>query len=352
MKIVLLAPSSSIHTQKWAKFLSESGHKVSIITLDQDELKDVKTYRLNYPRLPLKLGYLFTVGQIKSMLREINPDVMHAHYLSSYGLLARLSDFHPFVVSVWGSDIFNFPKISPIHKKIISDNLKKADFITTTSNFMKVEIEKYLKEKEIKVIPFGVDTDLFKPGEVRPNNLFVIGTARSLREKYGLVYLIKAFERFVEKIPNSELQIAGKGLLERKLKDLSESLGLAGKVKFLGFLSQKELAMKMRSWDVVVVPSIEESESFGVIALEASASGKPVVASLIGGLRETVIDGETGIMFEPKNDKDLYEKLLLLYKDESIRSRLGRDGRVFVEDKYDWKKTAPAMLEVYKKIVQ
>jgi len=313
-------------------------------------INEVEVVDLRPSRLPFKLGYLTTVNKIKKTLEEIKPDILHAHYASSYGLLGALSGFHPFIVSVWGSDVFSFPNKSPIHRSLLRYSLGKADAITSSSQVMAQETKKFVKNAPIDIIPFGVDTHLFNPSPDSKGGVFKIGTARSLKEIYGLEYLIKAFAKIAGEISSSKLEIVGEGPLKDKLVSLASSLGIKSKVDFLGYVEQEGLAKLLGGWSVAVLPSIRES--FGVFALEASSSGLPVVASRVGGLVETVLDGKTGFLVEPKNVDELANKLLQLYKDNALREKLGKAGREFVVQNYDWEKAAPKMLEVYERVLK
>ena len=119
-------------------------------------------------------------------------DILHAHYASSYGLLGALANFHPFILSIWGADIFSFPKKSFLHRYIFNFNLRVADKILSTSQIMAKEIKKYTN-KEIIVTPFGIDINTFKPGnkvdKIKGEFDFIIGTIKGLEEIYGIEYL-------------------------------------------------------------------------------------------------------------------------------------------------------------------
>ncbi|MCD7873784.1 MAG: glycosyltransferase, partial [Acidaminococcaceae bacterium] len=151
-----------------------------------------------------KIRYLEALLLLKKVIKIFQPDIIHAHYATSYGLLGALVGFHSYIISVWGSDIFDFPNISLFHKNIIKYNFFKADIILSTSNVMAEEIQKYTS-KGIKVTPFGVDINEFKPLNVdsifKPNKI-VIGTIKTLEEKYGIEYLIRAFSIVKKEIIN------------------------------------------------------------------------------------------------------------------------------------------------------
>ena len=116
MKVLLLGGANSIHTLRWANGLAGKGVEVHLASIHplQDELDSaVKFYRLPYSS---PAGYVLAAPCLKRLLKKIKPDLMNAHYATGYGLLARLSGFKPTLLSVWGSDVYEFPKKSLIHK--------------------------------------------------------------------------------------------------------------------------------------------------------------------------------------------------------------------------------------------
>lgn len=136
MKLLLLSDPNSVHTIKWAKSLAQYGIDIIIFGLgdfivnDYDDIKNITVKTLNETVTRdegalSKLKYLKAIPTIKNIIKDFEPDIVHAHYASSYGLVGALSGFHPFVVSVWGADVFSFPLKSPIHKMMLKYNLKK-----------------------------------------------------------------------------------------------------------------------------------------------------------------------------------------------------------------------------------
>jgi len=115
-----------------------------------------------------KLSYLMTLPSVNRAIHSFKPDLVHAHFASSNGLLGALANFHPFIVSVWGSDIFDFPEVSPVHRAIMRFNLSKADRLLSTSMVMARQTSKFT-DKHIDVTPFGVDTRQFSPAANPPH---------------------------------------------------------------------------------------------------------------------------------------------------------------------------------------
>lgn len=117
MKICFLSDANSIHTKKLCAFFKDRGHEVYVISLNEGVIPNVKVYSFDVSLDKIrnknnlkKLEYLTYRKKVKKLIREINPDIVHAHYATSYGFLGALSNFHPYVLSVWGSDVFDFPR--------------------------------------------------------------------------------------------------------------------------------------------------------------------------------------------------------------------------------------------------
>ncbi len=354
MKICYLADINSAHTHKFLEYFIKKGHDIHVISLGKGEYKGVTVHTLNIDDSVMKntneggkIGYLKKIKRIKQLVNEINPHILHAHYASSYGLLGALTNFHPYIISVWGSDVYDFPVKSPIHKMIIKYNLKKADRILSTSNVMKVETEKYTNKK-ITVTPFGVDTKKFFVNKV-PHDEIIVGTIKTLEEKYGIQYLIKAFAKVKEqnKDKNLKLRIGGKGSQKEYLEKLSEELGIKEHVTFLGFLSPEQVINEFQHFDISVFPSTLDSESFGVAAVESEACGTPVIVSNAGGLMESTKPGVTSLVAEKMNVDDLAEKINKLVQNKELREKMGEDSRKFVEENYSLEKNFEDIEKIY-----
>lgn len=368
MKVLLLSDAYSIHTIKWAKSLSKKGIEIAIFSLNYNENEgnpyqhnnNIKVYYCvdkNAKKRSsgfAKISYLKALPRLKQVIKEFKPDIVHAHYASSYGLLGALSGFNPYIISVWGSDVFDFPNISFLHKMVIKYNLSKADKILSTSKVMAIETNKYT-DKEIVVTPFGIDLDKFKPLKV--NSLFdkndiVIGTVKTLEEKYGIEYLIKAFAIVKDKHKYFPLKllIVGAGSLSTALKKLTYDLGIEKDTVFTGKIAHELVPFYDNMLSVSV--SVSNSESFGVAVIEASACGKPVVVSDVGGLPEVVKDGITGIVVPPRNPEKTAEAIEKLVLDDSMRKQMGATGREHVAKFYDWNKNVEQMVDIYRGMIK
>lgn len=291
-----------------------------------------------------KLLFLKFFLQLIRIKKSFKPDIIHSHYATSYGLLGRLLFFKRFYISVWGSDIFEFPLKSTLHRVIIRFILQGAATLFSTSKTMAAEISKYSNQK-VEVIPFGIDTSKFKPSLVeKQKNGFVIGTIKSLEKLYGIDRLIEVFELVTKKIPDANCVIFGSGSEEQNLKHLIKRKGLENHVFLKGKIANENVPEILSSFDLFC--AFSRSESFGVAVIEASSCSVPVLTSNVGGLPEVVKEGETGFLFD-YDPIEISEKIVSLYNDPSLRKELGEKGRKFVLQNYDWQKSVDKMKQYY-----
>lgn len=365
MRILILGPVDNPHIIKWVRALNEKNIEIALFSLNgniQNYYKNyvnVKVYSLNLfgdkiktIGLISKLQYLKTVNLIKKIIKEFKPDIVHAHYASSYGLLGVLSGFHPLVISVWGSDVYKFPNKNFLTKLLLKYNFKKADYILSTSYAMKQEIQKYTK-KDILITPFGIDLNVFKPINLKQHNEkkdIVIGIIKSLEPVYGIEFLIKAFAILRIKHPNSSLKllIVGDGSLRKRLEELVIELQIKEEVYFTGRISYDEIYKYHNMLDIAVYPS--QSESFGVAVIESGACEKPVVVSNVGGLPEVVENGKTGFVVEYGDINSIVNALEKLILNKSLCYEMGRNARERIKKLYDWKDSVKCMIKIYKRI--
>jgi L-malate glycosyltransferase len=366
MKLLLLADPESIHTIRWIKSLAKKNIEIVIFTFtnysidtfeNYDNVRIIsshihrdKIYKIGNGAIQ-KIKYLKVLPKLKRIIKKFKPNIVHAHYASSYGLLGALSGFHPFILSVWGADIFDFPKLSFLHKKIIQYNFRKADKILSTSEVMAKETKNYTNKK-IEVTPFGINTNLFKPEEV--NSLFskndiVIGTIKTLEPKYGIDLLIKSFHIVKNKYPTLPLKllIVGEGSQDKILKQLVEDLNLTKDTIFTGYISHEHVPKYINMLSIYVSLSVLNSESFGVAIIEASACGIPVVVSNVGGLPEVVEDGKTGIVVVAKDEESAANAIEKLILDDKLKKEMGNFGRERVKRLYNWEDNVEQMMRIY-----
>ena len=355
MRIAVLSAALSIHTIKWVNALAGLGHTVALFSLPDHKApysginSDVNVY---YLKRGGATGYWLGASELKARLAAFNPDVVSAHYATGYGTLARRCGFKPILLSVWGSDVYDFPNNGHFYKRIVQKNLEAATAIASTSNAMARQVEKiYHNEKKIYITPFGVDTEKFRPMGGERSEAVTIGIVKALEPKYGVEYLLRAFsllnKRLIRegRMPSGglRLEIYGGGSQLEALRALAVELGILEQTRFNGHVIHSKVPEVLSGFDIFCAPSVSDSESFGVAAVEAMACGLPVVVSDVDGFREVVRDRETGFIVTRRDYVSLSNKLHVLTLDPELRRRMGEAGRAHVIAHYQWQDCVAAM---------
>ena len=148
------------------------------------------------------------------------------------------------------------------------------------------------------------------------------------------------------------LLIVGGGPDETKLKNLARELNIADITTFCGRVSHEEVPKYLNSMDIYVAVSVSESESFGVAIIEASACGLPVIVSDVGGLPEVVVANKTGLIVRREDVSGTAEAIIKLVRDRDLREQMGLNGRLHVQENYEWSKNVSQMEEVYAKVIR
>jgi len=366
MKILILSDPSSSHTIKWVNSLHRKGIEVFLFGLSKYDPsqydEDIRIESLQTPdsikaKLDgnfLKSIYLAAFPKLKKIIKDFKPDILHAHYAASYGLIGALTGFHPFILSVWGIDILTFPNNSILHKKMIEYSLKKADKVLATSYYLGKETNKYTN-KEILITPFGIDTEQFSPkivDTIFKDDDIVIGAVKSMERKYGIEYLIKSFSILKKKYPDKKLKLllVGGGSLEDKFKQMISELEITNSSIITGQVPFNKVADYHNQLSIAVY--VSKVESFGVSILESSACEKPVVVSDVGGLPEVVENDVTGFIIKANDIEETTDAIGKLIQDRELREKLGVAGRVRVKDKFDWQKNVNDMINFYDQTIK
>ncbi|NVK65535.1 MAG: glycosyltransferase [Flavobacteriales bacterium] len=361
-RILFLADINSTHTERWVLSLLGMGYTIALFSLSEKQKTwtsglsnfDFKCFGISENETKSnsrfgKLKYFNAKTEVKGYFESFQPDIVHAHYASSYGTLARSVGFEKTILSLWGSDVYVFPQRSFIHKYLFKKAVKFAKIVCSTSEDMVREASKYVKRDYI-VTPFGVDTDRFHIAEKSGNEQaepLIIGTAKMLEEVYGIDRLIRLYSRFREQTDRpSKLLIYGRGSQKEALEKLSEELNVADFVSFEGFVSGEDLVRAYQSFDVFV--SLSRRESFGVSTLEAQACGALAMVTNVGGLPE-VTCSKTGRIVNEDDEENWSEALLELVEmsgDIEIKKR----ARDFVKSNFSEQVCVDKLIQVYENV--
>ena len=354
------------HIAELSKAIADKGIETHVFIVGRgskkpgQEIKNKNLFVHPIPCLPLPR---LTVGEYLSYslncarhLKEYNLDLIHGHSMYSFGyaLVKKL----PYVTTLHGTQLNEFKNsmqygASPNH--IITDfssmlmerySGRKADRVIVVSDENRRDvISQYgIPAEKIDTIPNGVNVSRFQPSTCDSKTIIFVGR---LHERKGIDKLLESFSEVVTKEPEAVLKIVGSGEDEVRLKRMAKQLKLPKKnVQFLGFVPEKALPEVYSSSSIFVLPSYYEG--FGIVLIEAMSAGLPLVSVRTGGATEVIEDGKNGYLVDYKN---MAKALLKLIRDKKLRRKFGKISRKKVEKKYDWKKIAGDVIQVYDDLI-
>jgi glycosyltransferase involved in cell wall biosynthesis len=248
--------------------------------------------------------------------RRVDADLVHAHWLPAGWVAARTGK--PYVLQVWGTDVELARRVPRVARGV----LRGARLVIAASTAL-AEQARSLGAREVRVIPSGVDLPELEGEEAEPPEVLYAGR---LSPEKGVLELVEATRGL-------NLVVAGDGPLRERVPGAR------------GFVAPEELDRLYSRAAVVACPS--RREGFGVACLEAMAHARPVVATSVGGLRDLVVDGETGLVVPPRDAPALREALERLLGDRELRRRLGAGGRERARLHFSWHTVTDATLAAY-----
>lgn len=371
------AGGQNVHVAELSSALARRGHDVVVYTRrDDPQLPDsVETSHgytvVHVPAGPARvlpkdqlLQYMYAFGHFldDSWLSD-GPDVAHAHFWMSGVATQRAARAHR-VPTVQTFHALGLTKklhqgtddTSPDCRIGVEAGIARAaDWVAATSTDEVFELVRMGRARSrTSVVPCGVDIEAFTPqGPVaaRADRARIVSVGRLVPRK-GFETLIRALPG----IPDAELAIVGGPPADRlaeepharHLRRLAVRLGVGDRVRLLGGVTRAEMPALLRSADVVACAPWYEP--FGIVPLEAMACGIPVVATAVGGIRDTVVDGVTGRLVPPKDPGALGDAIAALIRDHRRRQALGDAGRERARLRYTWDRVAAETERIYEKV--
>jgi len=301
-----------------------------IIIGDSFFLKPILTLFFDEISIPIIWRqYAYELLCQKDILKFLNNKPCPLDYLSTQDICRKCGLYHQkeklkkLEMNAWMEEYLLTKAYKSNYSKILLNALQKVQKIVVSSDTMANTWKCY--HSEIVVIPAGIDTKLFHTEKNKNNatkKIFMSGRIEDPAKGFHVLY--KACEELRKKRNDFELVCTG-----------GWEHGFPDWVKFLGWLDYEELPQVYSEMDICVVPSIWD-EPFGIVALEAMATGNPVIASNIGGLRTTILHGENGFLFPPEDTETLMNYLDQLLSNDTLRNNMGNKAQQYVSQNYSW----------------
>jgi glycosyltransferase involved in cell wall biosynthesis len=346
MNILFLAPANSIHSHKWiAYFARRTSHRIFWVSTMKTEYPLPE--RLEFRSLESAAGR-FSIFQwvyaVRRFVRTLRPDVVHVHSVGTYGLLALLAlpDGVPLALTAWGSDVL-MGRRHIIKRWILKKVMSKAALITCDAQHMVKAMRGLgVPETKIKIINFGIDTDVFKAkgngseirGRIGVGEAPTVVSLRSFEPIYDIPNLVRAAKVVSNQLPGVRFVLFGRGSLEGELRRMVSELGLDSVVSFGGFIRNTELADYLSAADVYVSTSLSDA---GIAASTAEAMAcETAVVVTDTGENSLWIDGTNGKLVPASEPEALAMALLDILRDPRQRADMAAKGRQTILERNDY----------------
>jgi glycosyltransferase involved in cell wall biosynthesis len=291
----------------------------------------------------------YAVRRLTKKMKAISPDLIYCIFGWNASQLLDVLDSEacrgvPFVFLAAGSDINAAASLGQGYVNRLRRAFDRAALILCGSEFLMSKVlQAGAPADKVRLHYIGRTIPAEKAmSDPRPLNNFRILAVSRLSPVKGVRHTIAAFARVCAEMPDSILEIIGDGEEMKACRDLAKALEVAQRVHFMGSQSIAAVYAAMRNADLLVQHNMRtadgQEESIPGSTIEASAHGLPVIGTRSGGVSEIVVDGETGLLGEPGDEKSMAQSMLRLYRDPELRSRYGRAGRERVKRIFDLEK--------------
>lgn len=360
LTLCYVADATNIHVQRWLGYFVNRGHRVFCLS-DKPGAIDGATV-IELPNRDTLVGagqnkvsktavIKARTRKIREVIREIEPDIVHAIFLYQRGWSAVMSGFHPVLVTLLGSDVYLPPRNYRHPFQLWRDHvlntlaIKQSDMVTAVSDdLLQVANRMSLGLCPVELIPIGTDPGLFHPEldttMLRerlnvPDDAFVVLSPRQMTPHYNQTNIIESLPRVLEEVPNAIFIMKDTfcNTPERKayvqsLKDLAESLGVSHAVRWVEEVPMSALPLYYNMCDVVV--SVPTTDGMPVTIFEAMACQKPLIVGDLPSYNEVIIHGQTGLRVPIHNSQVLARAIIKMHKNPALARRMVEESQVIL----------------------
>ena len=368
MRILYFSKDYSPHDHRFLSALAETEHEVFYLKLEQNQRQ------IEDRPVPSQIQQILWKGgqglfrwrdvprltlDLKRVINEIKPDLIHAGPIQTCAFLAVLSGFHPILTMSWGFDLMQDAERNNRMKWITRFVLRRSNFFTSDAQATRDKAVAFgMNPDRTAIFPWGVDLKHFRPLQLADNKKakgtkrqpIVLFCIRSWEPRYGVDVLAKAFVKVTKQRDDVNLLLLNGGSQASTIRQILMSGGVLDRVQFGGQVSQTDLPRWYHIADLFISPSHVDGSS--VSLMEALACGVPALVSDIPANKEWVSEGVNGWLFPDGNSDILAEKILTVIAQRRKLTQVGRAARRSAEERADWKKNFAKLLEVYEQAIQ
>jgi glycosyltransferase involved in cell wall biosynthesis len=285
--------------------------------------------------LPHAFRYPAALPTIRKRADEFQPDLINAHFVPNYGVIASLLDRAPWVLSTWGSDIMTDPDKTPFHRWRTRAVLRRAAAITSDAEVMTKRITEFgVPSSKILTFPYGVDIELFHPGPPGQGPAPRILSNRKLEPVYDIGSILSAMDEVVAALPQSRLTIAGNGSQRQQLETLTADQQSRAAITFRGAVAHSDMPELLFDHDIFV--AMPHSDTTSVSLLEAMACGLFPIVTDIPANHEWLRNGENGILVPVGDSHALASAVVSSWNNPSLRQRAREENLSLIRARGQW----------------
>lgn len=345
--LCLLGDATSPHIQRWSREMRARGWRVSLVTARPAPIDGVEQRVLSPVRRSSE--WLLRGSEARRAIAALAPDIVHAHYTTSYGYLGARAGLRPLVMTAWGSDLLVTPHRSPWMRWLTAWTLRRADLLTGDSRSLVEAARSYRPTAPVHCIHWGVELVRFAPVPWCDKPGFEIVSLRSWEPNYNIPAIIDAIAQLSSRLPALplHLHLLGGGSLEPALREQVARQGLSAIVTFHGRLDDAGMARVLARCKVSVSAPTQDATS--VSLLESMACGLAVVATELQANAEWL---EPRWLVPARDSGALARALVHLAQDDAAAEAIGQRNAALILREGDRRLQMDRMDALYRALLQ
>lgn len=343
-----LAGGAEVHLHEIFGRIAKKGHSVTLVCSQfrggapRDIIDGIRIIRVgtrNFFNFAVPLWYMFFGSKYDVVIDDVNKIPF---YTPVYVRKPVMALFH----HLFGKTIYR--ETNPVaasyvylSERLIPNVYRRVPIVAVSESTKSELVEQGIPENNIRIIHNSVDHTRYTPGNGNPNQSFTIGFLGRIKKYKSIEHLLQAFETVKVEIPDAKLVIVGDGDYLPALKKAASKMKHNDDIVFTGYISGDEKVRQLREMDVVVNTS--SKEGWGLTVIEANACGIPVIGANVPGLRDSIIEEETGLLYHHGDIEALTALLFRFHGDKELRKRLSKNAIEWAA-KFNWDDSAESFL--------
>lgn len=327
MKLLYLADANRNHTKSVIQYFYDKGYDVELISHSPLNEFDIKVHLINNCRNKngglKKFWYLEQIGRIRAIIDKVQPDILHALNITDFGVLGAFSNFHPFVVTAFGPDIFHYPRKNPVYNSLIRFCLRRVDLLNGSAPHIAAKIKK-MKFKKSKILAYDFFLDIsdkteFEPPGASRSHCYTVLSTVNWESHTNLKTLLQTIPKVVQENKKVWFILLCNEWTQARLAPIVKKLRISENVAFPPLNNQKDVEQYYQLADIYI--SLALSDGMPQALFKAMKYGAFPIMSEIPAYQEWIEDGENGLLVKPKNSNEIARTILTAIRNQDVCER-------------------------------